>query len=117
MRRSKRRDEAYTLVESLVAMALFMTVVLALLESMNYLVAMSGRNDLAEASLIAQTEIASVSADSLYPKKATLGKFLVERSVSQLKKCVAVTICISPAGDEGRKLVTITKLLPVSNEN
>lgn len=116
MNRLIEGEEGYTLVESLVAMALFVTVVLALFESVNYLVVMSGRDDLKEASLIAQTEIANVSDDSLFAMRRRSGHFMVERQVQQHRGYAEVTISVCPSINQERKLATITRLIATSNE-
>ncbi len=111
MNRVLRDRRGYTLIESLVAMTLFVTAILGVLNSMSGFMVSPRTKVLQAALIVAQDELAHLSVDSLYAGKNVKGKFIVEKVVTPQPGYVDVTLIVSAANDQGRPLITITKLM------
>lgn len=113
---SVRSQGGYTLVESLVAVALFLTVVIGVMNTMGGLIG-SPRTKLLQAALVlAEDEVAQVSSDNLASETVVSGKLLVKRTVVLRGLYAEVTFAVSAMDDETRDILTVTKFVLLKNE-
>ncbi len=107
----------YTLVESLVAIVLFSTVVIGVMNTIGGLIGSPRTKLLQGALVLAEDELARLSPDNLFPETAVSGKLLMKRSLVQKHLYAEVTLTISPADDETRNILTVTKLVLLKDED
>ncbi len=114
-------EEGYTLVETIVAMALFVSVLLPLITTMTNF--MFGDTSLleAKASLLAQSELSQVSRERSFSDTtfSTKEGLIVERHSEMHGQLVSVIVSVGavkhPQKDfqPGKKILMLCKLFPV----
>ncbi len=105
----------YTLVESLVAIGLFVTVVLWALGTMNSFMISPRTKVLYSALMTAEDKLAIVTPDNLIASRSTDGKLVIEQTVIVGDGYWGVTFAIYNAKDGERPVMKITKLFLLSH--
>jgi len=112
-----KNEKGFTLVESVVAMSLFVIIVLGLLSSASSLMFSPKNEQLQEALLLAQNELQTLGEKgSIYTEKKVTEKFIVDREVFKKSGRIEVVISISSEKQPEKNLVSLSKVILASNE-
>jgi hypothetical protein len=106
-------EEGYTLIETLVAMALFLGVVLPLIGLLgNFSVGHSHARE-SEALRIAESEICRAMGEDTLNNRDTLFShgFRLERIVRTDSSLISIIVSVSDTGTTKKKYITLEKLL------
>ncbi len=107
-------EHGYTLVESLVAMSLFVTVVLWMLGSVGNLMFSENTGELEQAMRIGQTELSHVDRRMLSENKKMVEGYIVDCRVTKSDNLAEVTVRISTRKHPERLLLSLTRLMSLS---
>lgn len=106
-----KNNDGYTLVESLVAMTLFATVVLGLIGGFGLSFKSNHSSQLESALILAQSELAGISKNELTNEKKVVGNFTVERTIETFPRLYVITVKVSSVKDEEKPLVELTTVI------
>jgi prepilin-type N-terminal cleavage/methylation domain-containing protein len=110
--KSTEQEDGYTLIESVVAMAIFLTVVLLLVGSIGNMMFASRSSSLEKAVMLAEKELAKPAPAELGERTTAIEGFLVERTVVKKKAHAEVTVKIFPErASETTAIVSLTKVV------
>jgi prepilin-type N-terminal cleavage/methylation domain-containing protein len=109
--KSTEHEDGYTLIESVVAMAIFLTVVLFLVGSIGNMMFASRSGLLEKAVMLAEKELAKPARADLGERTTRIEGFLVERTVVKKKAHAEVTVKIFPEHASETAIVSLTKVV------
>jgi len=108
------KDESgYTLVESLVAMTLFVTVVLGLIGSIGYSAKFNDASYSEQAFSIAREEIIKSTKEMPESSSLMVGSFQVDKSVKRMSNAYSLTVTVFSPRNSELALISLTKIIPV----
>jgi type II secretory pathway pseudopilin PulG len=109
----KSSEEGYTLVETVVAMALFLSVLIPLVTTVGNVMFDRKALLLQKALAIAQTEMSRAIAEKNYSEATRMAEdgLVLARTIRKRAPLIEVIIAIRTAGEQPRQLVTIKKLV------
>lgn len=107
----KYSEAGYTLIETLVAMTLLVSIVIPLIAVTGNFIVDTTTDRLRGALRIAQTEMNGVSTSGDFPNstQSVQGGFLVDRKVEKHGPIVEVLIVVSHSTQPDKKLVSLQK--------
>lgn len=108
--REINEEAGYTLIETLVAMALFLGVILPTLGVVGGFLFDRTQDRMAEALLLAQSELYGFSEETLGEVELPVGRgFIVSRVLEREGVLLEVTVSVRDSLSPGRALVTLNK--------
>lgn len=116
MKQPIRDSKGYTLVDSLVAIALFVTVVLGALNTMNGFMVSPRTKVLYSALVAAENELVRLRIDIVRTENMVEGDLVIKRVVTAKAGYWEITLTICEADDESRILITVTRLVRFPHE-
>lgn len=104
-------EEGYTLVETLIAMSIFVGVLIPLTASISNLLLWNDSGELRQALHVAESEVHRVLADpSIQSGRAGTQKFLMERKVERGGGLRKIIVSVALANEPDKAIVTLEKL-------
>ena len=103
-------ENGFTLIESIVSLALISSVVVGLLGSISTMMFSQRSRLLEEAFIAAQHELVTMEGDGTHVSKTTNGKFIIETVVFQRVHATEVVIRIIQPNTDGKVLMEISKI-------
>ncbi len=116
MRVPLKESGGYTFVDSLVAIALFVAVILGALNTMNSIMVSPRTKVLYSALVAVENELARLPIDTVRTGNIVEGDLFIEKVVAAKAGYWEITLTISKAGQESKPLVTVTKLVRLPHE-
>jgi type II secretory pathway pseudopilin PulG len=107
----KHSEEGYTIIESIVAMALFVTVVLFLLGSVGNLMFSNNTAALQKALRVGESEVAQTGPSFLTDQKTISGEFVIKRTVTKMTGLAEVNVKVYARKHPEKILVTLSKMV------
>lgn len=111
-----KHNDGYTLVESIVAMTLFVTVVLGLIGSLGAAFKPDVGAQREQALRLALNELAQLSNGRPYPGTKVIGHFTLRTTVTRLSKNYSVTVRVTSPTNTSNTLLELTKIVPFKYE-
>ncbi|MCL5034395.1 MAG: hypothetical protein M1395_04750 [Bacteroidetes bacterium] len=106
-----RSSSGYTLVESAVAIVLFVTAVLGALNTMNSIMVSPRTKVLSSALVEAENELAGLHDTGIGPENAVIDNLFMKRTVTARAGYWEITVIVCRADNESTPLITVTKLV------
>jgi type II secretory pathway pseudopilin PulG len=110
-------ESGYTLVETVVAMALFLSVLIPLVTTVGNVMFDRKSLLLQKALVIAQTEMSRVAAQKNYSESTRMAEdgLVIVRTIQKRMPLVEVKVAVRTSGEQPKQLITLSKLI-IENE-
>ena len=108
-----KSERGYTLIETVIAMALFLSVLIPLIGTMGTMMFDRKAVIATRALMLAQSEMSSTIAnqDFIDAVKTSEAGFILERKIVWINSMIEIRISVKPSSDQSKELIVIKKII------
>jgi prepilin-type N-terminal cleavage/methylation domain-containing protein len=106
-------ERGYTLIETVIAMALFLSVLIPLIGTMGTMMFDRKAVIAAKALMLAQSEMSSTIAhqDFIDAVKTSDAGFVLVRKIERYNSLVEIRVSVKPSTDQSKELIVLKKII------
>ena len=110
---NKRTEHGYTLIETVIAMALFLSVLIPLIGTMGTMMFDRKAITATKALLLAQSEMSATITHQEYINavKTSEPGFILTKNIERYNSLIEIRIAVKPSSDQSKELIVLKRIV------